>query len=32
MTTASWNKGIQSRDEQRRIKKLAILETASRLQ
>lgn len=31
MTTASWNKGIQSRDEQRRIKKLAILETASRL-
>jgi AcrR family transcriptional regulator len=31
MKAPSWNKNIQSRDEQRRIKKLAILETASKL-
>lgn len=31
MKTPSWNKNIQSRDEQRRIKKLAILEAASKL-
>jgi AcrR family transcriptional regulator len=31
MKSPSWNKNIQSRDEQRRIKKLAILDTASKL-